>query len=78
MDVIRELIFEFSPEADAEVQGQLEMIHNMTGFKDRMQTARRFLPEFGLGAFCGFGRMAPAEMPRILEEHLDAIRHARA
>lgn len=56
----------------------LGMIHNMAGFEARMQAAKRFLPEFGLGAFCGFGRMAPSEMPRILEEHLDALHHARA
>lgn len=52
----------------------LGMVHNMDGFANRVATARRYLSDFGVGAFCGFGRMAPAEMPRVLEEHMQALR----
>jgi hypothetical protein len=52
----------------------LGMVHNMGGFKARVATARKYLKDFGVGAFCGFGRMPPGEMPRVLEEHRQAIR----
>lgn len=51
----------------------LGMVHNMDGFANRVATARRYLNDFGVGAFCGFGRMAPSEMPRVLEEHAQAM-----
>jgi hypothetical protein len=52
----------------------LGMVHNMDGFQNRLATARRYFKDFGVGAFCGFGRMAAAEMPRVLEEHLQAAK----
>ena len=33
----------------------------------------RFLPEFGLAAYCGFGRTPPSDLPRILRDHLAAL-----
>jgi hypothetical protein len=51
----------------------LGVIHHMEGFKDRVAAARKFLPDFGVAGYCGFGRMAPAEMPTVLNEHLQAI-----
>ena len=33
----------------------LGMIHNMASFPARLAAARKFLPEFGIGAYCGFG-----------------------
>ena len=50
----------------------LVAIHTMTTLKDREAVARKFLPDFGLAAYCGFGRTPPGEMPRILQDHLDA------
>ena len=50
----------------------LGMVHNMDGFRKRLATARKYLPEFGLGAFCGFGREAPEKLPEILADHLKA------
>lgn len=67
----------FAPLEDLEAgdtRVYLGMIHNMKTFPERLKAARRFLPQFGVGAFCGFGRMAPAELPRVLEDHLQAIR----
>jgi hypothetical protein len=51
----------------------LGAIHNMTGFKVRIATARKYLPEFGLGAYCGFGRMPASELHNVLADHLEAI-----
>ena len=54
----------------------LGAIHNMATLKQRLDAARKVLPDFGLAAYCGFGRTPPAEMPRILQDHLDALRIA--
>jgi hypothetical protein len=54
----------------------LGMIHNMPSFKRRLDVARKFLPVFGLAAYCGFGRNPPQDMPRTLEDHLTALRLA--
>ena len=51
----------------------LGLIHNMANFKERLAVARKYLPEFGLGAYCGFGREPVSALPRILNDHLDAV-----
>jgi hypothetical protein len=51
----------------------LGVIHNMERFADRVATARRYLPEFGLAAYCGLGRVPPAQMPAVLDEHRKAM-----
>jgi hypothetical protein len=45
----------------------------MERYAQRVATARKFLPDFGVAAFCGFGRMPPEDMPRVLSDHLKAI-----
>jgi hypothetical protein len=50
----------------------LGAIHNMARFPERIAAARRYLPAFGLGAYCGFGRLPPAELPNVLADHLKA------
>ena len=59
-----------------EARVYLGVIHHMGGFKERIAAARKFLPDFGLAAYCGFGRIAPGEMPVVLNEHLQAIKDA--
>jgi len=54
----------------------LGAIHNMDRYPARINAARRYFPDFGVAAFCGFGRMAPAELPRVLREHLEAAETA--
>lgn len=54
----------------------LGMIHNMEGFQQRLTTARKFLPEFGLAAYCGLGREDPAKLSMFLEDHLKAAKAA--
>jgi hypothetical protein len=51
----------------------LGVIHHMAGFKERIAIARKYLPDFGVAAYCGFGRIPPEEMPAVLNEHLQAI-----
>jgi hypothetical protein len=51
----------------------LGMIHSMASFDARLRIARRFLPDFGVAAYCGFGRLEPTELPAILRDHLHAV-----
>jgi hypothetical protein len=51
----------------------LGMIHNMESFADRLAAARRHLREFGVAAYCGFGRRPPSELPDILRDHILAV-----
>lgn len=67
----------FAPLKDLRPQGAkvyLGVIHNMERFAERVARARRVLPDFGLAAYCGFGRIPPADMPTVLNEHLAALR----
>jgi hypothetical protein len=50
------------------------LIHNMPRFTERYATAKKFLPDFGLSAPCGFGRSPVSALPGNLQEHLDAMR----
>ncbi len=54
----------------------LGAIHNMERFEQRVAMARKYLPEFGLAAYCGFGRNPVSELPGILEDHLKAAQTA--
>ena len=49
------------------------MIHSMDTFAQRLAVAREFVPDFGIAAYCGFGRTPPDQMPQILEDHRRAI-----
>jgi hypothetical protein len=51
----------------------LGVVHHMDGFKERVAHARKFLPDFGVAGYCGFGRVPPAELPGVLKEHQQAI-----
>jgi len=54
----------------------LGVVHHMDGFKDRIAMARKFLPEFGVAGYCGFGRVPPADIPGVLNEHIEAAKLA--
>lgn len=56
-----------------EARVYLGMIHSMDSLAERLSVARKFLPEFGLGAYCGFGRTPPEQLPQILDDHLKAL-----
>jgi hypothetical protein len=40
--------------------------------------ARKFVPDFGLGAYCGFGRTPPDQLPQLLDDHLKALEMMKA
>src|SRR5579875_592292 len=69
----------YAPLRELQVGGArvyLGMIHNMGDlgrFKKRVQAARKYLPDFGLAAPCGYGRENPAGLPTHLKEHQDAV-----
>jgi hypothetical protein len=54
----------------------LGLIHSMDSYEQRLKVARKFLPEFGLAAYCGFGRTPPEQMPQVLQDHLIALKLA--
>jgi hypothetical protein len=56
----------------------LGMIHSMGSFRERLGVARKFVPDFGLGAYCGFGRTPPVQLPQVLADHLKAVEFLRA
>jgi hypothetical protein len=51
----------------------LGAIHSMANFKERIATARKYLRDFGLSAYCGFGRLPTAELPNVLADHIKAV-----
>ena len=51
----------------------LGMIHSMDTLAQRLATVRELVPNFGLAAYCGFGRTPPEQLPQILEDHLEAL-----
>jgi len=66
----------YRPLADLKPGGArvyLGLIHSMNTYKARLAVARKFLPDFGVAAYCGFGRLPSAELPGILQDHLDAV-----
>jgi hypothetical protein len=50
----------------------LGVVHNMDGFKERVAMARKYLSDFGVAGYCGFGRIPPKDMPIVLQEHVRA------
>jgi hypothetical protein len=65
----------YAPLKNLDIKGTqlyLGMIHHPETYKQRIAAARKFAPNFGVGAYCGFGREPPATMPKILEEHARA------
>ena len=66
----------YAPLADLAARGArvyLGLIHNMSSFAERLALARRYLRDFGISAYCGFGRLSDAELDRVMRDHLDAL-----
>ena len=71
----------FAPLANLRPHGArvfLGAIHAMDGFASRVATARKYLADFGVAAYCGFGRTPPEGLPDILRDHLKAVELTRA
>jgi len=72
----REDVAFYAPLARLDARGArlyLGMIHSMGTFEQRLALARSVVPDFGLAAYCGFGRTPPEQLPQILEDHLKAV-----
>jgi hypothetical protein len=73
----------FAPLADLDGEAlnvYLGLIHHtdgVEGFRERMELVRRYLPRFGIGAVCGYGRIDPAELPHVLAVHRDCAAELR-
>jgi len=66
----------FAPLANLDPQGAriyLGAIHNMERYADRIALARKYLPDFGVAAYCGMGRVTPDDLPAVLDHHLQAV-----
>ena len=37
---------------------------------ERLVTARKYLDDFGVGAYCGFGRVPVEQLSWVLDEHV--------
>ena len=48
----------------------------MPTLKARIDVARKYLPRFGIAAYCGFGRTPPEQLPQLLADHLEALKIA--
>ena len=55
----------------------LGLVHTMETFEARYRVARKFLPDFGLGAYCGMGRLEPEAVPGSFKDHVKAVEIAR-
>ena len=65
----------YAPLAGLKPQGAkiyLGLIHHMETFEQRLKIARKFLPDFGIAAYCGLGRTPPAGLGAALDEHRQA------
>jgi hypothetical protein len=56
----------------------LGMIHSMPTLRQRLAVVRKFVPSFGLAAYCGFGRTPPEQLPQLLSDHLQALELLKA
>lgn len=65
----------FLPLQDLDIDGDVDLylglIHHgdEAGDAARMDTARKYLAEFGISTECGWGRTDPARVPGLLESH---------
>lgn len=83
----------FAPMKDLDLKGAkayvgaIHHLHGAGGMKAQLETVKRYIPEFGLGAPCGFGRTperpgrlltdeGDAPPPEIIQTILDDHRHA--
>ena len=56
----------------------LGMIHTMPTFKERFEVAKKYLPDFGIAVYCGFGRQSPSDVPKVIQDHRQAMQFFRA
>jgi hypothetical protein len=42
-------------------------------YRRRLALLRRYIPSFGIGAPCGYGRLNPERLPGLLADHMKAL-----
>ena len=52
-------------------------IDGVAGLRRRVATASRYLPDFGVAMYCGFGRQPGADGTETMREHARVVREAR-
>lgn len=52
------------------------MIHSMPSFAQRHAIVKKYIKDFGLAAYCGFGRTPPQELDQVIKDHLSALKMA--
>jgi hypothetical protein len=65
-----------APLADLKPKGArvyLGVVHNMERFTERVAKAKKYLPDFGVAAYCGMARTGADQVPSILTDHLRAV-----
>ena len=70
----------YAPLADlrlGDARVYLGLVHSMNSFVERLAAARAVLPDFGLGGYCGLGRLEPDQVAGNFADHLHAIDIAR-
>ena len=78
LDTLEDAFFE--PLSDlnlGDTRVYLGLIHSMENFEARYRVAKKHLPEFGLGAYCGLGRLEAGAVAASFDDHLEAIEIAR-
>jgi hypothetical protein len=55
----------------------LGLVHSMDSFAERYRLARKFLRSFGLGAYCGLGRLSREAVHTSFRDHLIALDQCR-
>lgn len=66
----------YAPLADLDVgdaRVYLGLVHLMNSFEERYRVAKRYLPTFGLGAYCGLGRLDPTQVAGNFDDHREAV-----
>jgi hypothetical protein len=53
-------------------------IDGVAGLRRRVATASRYLPDFGVAMYCGFGRQPGADGTETMREHARVVREVRA
>jgi len=53
------------------------LIHHMDTFKARVEVVRKFLPDFGVAAYCGLGRHPVETLSQTIDDHLDAVKYVK-
>ena len=69
----------YAPLAQLDVKGArvyVGMIHSMPSFAQRLAIVKKYLKDFGLAAYCGFGRTPPEQLDQVVKDHLAALEMA--